>query len=103
MRLAFVRAAIAALALVALTACRNSCQDICRDLVRYAENDCGYPVPDGQLDACVDEHRRKELQEGQRDACAQASETEFQDEWTCDEAGSFLGLNGASGGTDTGA
>ncbi len=103
MRLALVRTAIAALALVALSSCRNACQDMCRDLVRYAENDCGYTVPDGQLDTCIEEHKRKELEEGERDSCSLASETEFQDEWTCDEAGSFLGLNGAGGGTDTGA
>ena len=104
MRLAAAPVGLAAVALVALTACRNSCQDICRDLARYAENDCGLTVPDGQMETCVDEHSRKALEEGERDACQTANETEFTDEWTCDEASAFLGLNGGqSGGTDTGS
>ncbi len=99
-----MRLAVAAISLLALTACRNACQDMCRDLARYAENDCGLTVPDGQMETCVQDHKRKELEEGERDACQQANETDFVDEWTCDEASAFLGLNGNNaGGTDTGS
>jgi len=98
-----MRLALAVLALVALTACRNSCQQLCRDLSDYAQDDCGLTVPDGQLQTCIDEHDRKSLEENETESCQLAAETEFEDEWSCDEAASFLGLGGAGGGgSDTG-
>ncbi len=98
-----MRLALAVIALVALTACRrNSCQQLCRDLASYAEDACGLTVPDGQLQTCIEEHGRQALEEDEKEFCQLASETEFEDEWSCEEAEAFLGLGGGGGGTDTG-
>ena len=84
-------------AIGSLVACRNPCQDLCKEMISYAE-DCGYTVPGDQLDACVADHRRRELEEGQRAICLENGEA-LRTEWSCEENARFIGLEVGSGDT----
>lgn len=77
--------ALAALTLAALGGCRNACQDICVRMADYAE-ECGFSVPDAELEACLDEQAGADDRAVCRDyGSAQA----IRDEWTCAEMGEY--------------
>lgn len=77
--------ALAALALAALGGCRNACQDLCVRMANYAE-ECGFTVPDAELDACLEEQADAEDRAVCRDF---GSPQAIRDEWTCAEMGEY--------------
>ena len=87
--------ALASMAL-GLGGCRGPCEQVCVHLATYAE-ECGFAVPDGQLDSCI---------EGQKDATAEEKDVcrEYGDpavirnEWTCDDLQAYW--DGSGGGAE---
>lgn len=74
------------LALLALTACNTPCQRLCVRLADYAE-ECGYTVPDAELEACIDEQADADDQK----ACRQSGDPQtIRTEWSCDDLEAFF-------------
>jgi len=88
--------AVVVLTLAGLTACNNACQDTCKELASYAE-ECGYTVPDEQVDKCIDDFARGNTTPEERDHCKDFVDN-VSDEWTCDEAAQYMGLESGGGG-----
>jgi hypothetical protein len=74
-------------ALVLVGGCDNACQNVCRRMAAYAE-DCGLPVSDGEIDACVE---RQSAAEGEDlKACRQYGDPEtIRQQWACEELASY--------------
>jgi hypothetical protein len=87
MRGAFGIAAVAAL--LAGTGCKNSCQDICGRMADYAAEDCGFTVPDAEIDACV-ERMGQALEPEDRKACRDFGDPDvIRSQWSCEEMANY--------------
>lgn len=85
MRVAF----IASLALL-LPGCNNACQDICLEMARFAERNCGITVPDDEVDACI-EAQAGEASKDDRQACREfGNQSSIEEEWGCEELESYF-------------
>lgn len=73
------------------TGCRNACQQLCGDIVDYAD-ECGLTVPDDQKSTCISDHKRGETTRDERAICAE-NRSSLQDEWTCDDVAQYIGAN----------
>jgi hypothetical protein len=79
--------------------CRNACQDICLDMADYA-TECGFPVSDAEIDACLDEQSKVEEKED-RKACRDFNDPQaLRLQWSCDELADYW-VGAAAQGTDT--
>ena len=73
--------------------CQNACQEVCGRMAKYAE-DCGFTVPDEDIDACIDEQADAEGE--LLKSCRQnGSAEDIRNNVTCE----FLEDYFASGGT----
>ena len=83
-------AALAAL-MAGLVACKNPCQDICVEMARFAEDECGFSVPDEQLDTCLSEQKQIDSPQ-ERAACRESGDAEtIAAEWGCEELEDYFG------------
>lgn len=80
----------------ALTGCHNACQDTCKEMARYAE-ECGYTVNDDQVKACIDDFSRSNTEKEDREHCAENIDN-IRNEWSCEEAGRYMGVTSGGGG-----
>ena len=72
-----------------LAGCHNACQDICVEMARYAEDECGYTIPDADVDACIE--AQKESTPEDRQACRQNGNAgTIETEWGCDELENYF-------------
>lgn len=82
------RIAALAIVFVALTACRNACQEICPRMARYAE-DCGFTVSTDEVRACV-QAQSGSASRDDRAICRDAgNRSTLRDEWTCDDLSDY--------------
>ena len=73
---------------VTLTACRNSCQQICPRMAAYAE-DCGFTVTSEEVGACMAAQAGAESKED-RQICREAGDrATLREEWTCDDLSDY--------------
>lgn len=85
---------------LALTACRNDCQQLCLDMADYAE-ECGHEFPKDQVKSCLDNNANKNLNDAAKDSCT--NELPYlREEWTCDDIGLYFDSEGSSDGGDGG-
>ena len=71
-----------------LSACRNSCQQICPIMAAYAE-DCGFEVSNEEVSACIAAQSGSSSRED-RAVCREAgSRGDVRDEWTCDDLSDY--------------
>ncbi len=96
---------LAALALGA-AGCNNSCQRLCADMAKFAE-DCGYDAWEKEdISQCRDDFASKNLDnpKNSRDYCSTVSSS-LEDEWECDDLAVYFdgGGSGGGGSTDTGS
>ncbi len=75
---------VLALAFSALaTSCSNACQDLCDELADYA-TECEIEVPESEVDTCVDNHQRRDLEDGKLEVCQDFNDPEtIREEWSC--------------------
>lgn len=67
-----------------LSSCNNSCQTLCVRLAKYAD-ECGYPVTQAELTACIDEQAGSESRDD-RATCREFGDVEtLRAQWTCDD------------------
>ncbi len=86
-RTAALLIAFAALA----TGCQNKCQQICVRMADYA-TECGFTVPDAELDTCLDDFAKIETSED-RKTCRDYGDSEtIRNQWTCDELEAYWGV-----------
>lgn len=71
-------------ALSLLTGCRNSCQQLCGDIADYALENCSLEFSQEEMDTCVADHARSELDRSDLDACEEAAPA-LEEEWSCDD------------------
>jgi len=72
----------------ALTACRNSCQQICPRMAAYAE-DCGFEISQEEVSACVASQSGSASRDD-RAICREAGDRgTLRDEWTCDDLADY--------------
>ncbi len=84
------RASLSSLLPLALTglvllagACKGPCERLCVNLATYAE-ECGFSVPEGELDACMD--GQKDATADEKDVCREYGDPAvIRNEWTCDD------------------
>lgn len=75
-----------AVGLLALSACKTPCQQLCVEMASYAE-ECGLTVSDDQLQTCLDEQSADQDQ----GACRRTGEPEtLRTEWSCDDVEVFF-------------
>ena len=72
-----------------MTGCRNACQQLCGDIVDYAE-ECNLSVPDDAKSTCIADHKRGETTRDERGICAE-NRSSLKDEWTCDDVEQYIG------------
>jgi hypothetical protein len=76
-------------AVVFASSCNNSCQMVCVRMSAYAE-ECGFTVPESQVDACVDAWEGSEAKES-RPLCRDFGSAEaIRKEWSCDELQAYF-------------
>jgi hypothetical protein len=74
--------------------CQNACQDICGRMAEYAR-ECGYPVSDAEVSACV-EQQGSDLDGEDRRACREFGDADvIRTQWSCEDLGDYWGT-GAS-------
>lgn len=79
------RTAVFLLALATLaTGCQNNCQQICVRMADYA-TECGFTVPDAELDTCIDDFAKIETKEDRQTCSEYGDATTLRNQWTCDE------------------
>jgi hypothetical protein len=86
---------LAVLLVLLASGCHNACQDVCHTMANYAENECGYTISDGDLDACFDRMAGKNLEDGARKACRQfGSKSDIDENFGCDELADYFDAPG---------
>jgi len=81
--------ATASLAAVLMTGCNNNCQDLCVEVKRFAESECGQEWSGEDLQECRDNHSRSNVPKETREACGEIKGS-VEDEWTCDEVDDYF-------------
>lgn len=71
-------------ALLSLSACRNSCQQICPRMAAYAE-DCGFTVPAGQVSECVAAQAGAASRDDRAVCRSEGDRGTIRDEFTCED------------------
>lgn len=83
-------APFALVAALALTGCRNPCQDLCVQMKLYAEDTCGFTVPDAELDACISDQAIVTAEE--KDICRETGDQgSIENSWDCDALAVYFG------------
>jgi hypothetical protein len=77
---------VVALALAALGGCRNACQATCKTMAEAA-TDCGFTVPEADIDACVERQSQAEREDVK--ACRANGPDNIQ--YSCDELSLYFG------------
>jgi hypothetical protein len=78
-------------------ACRGPCERLCVNLATYAE-ECGFTVPEGELDACID--GQKGASGDDKQVCREYGDPAvLRNEWTCDDLQAYW--DGGDGGETT--
>ena len=62
--------------------CHNPCQDLCKEMAAFAEDGCQKTLSDGEVRACIREHTRDQLNEGDMAVCSEFTDT-ISAEWEC--------------------
>ncbi len=75
---------VVALAASVMGGCHNACQDVCKRMKAYAEEDCGITVPDAELDACYE--RQTSLDPEDAEACREYGDpAAIENQWSCED------------------
>ncbi len=75
------------LAISALPACNNACQEICGRMANSAE-DCDLPVGDSEIDTCMEE--QAEATDEELKTCRQnGSAEDIRNAWTCEDLADY--------------
>lgn len=78
--------AIIALFVVLAAGCHNPCQQLCVRMADYAE-ECGFTVPDSEVDACIEEQAKPD----DKQVCRDFGDAEtIRDEWSCEELAAYF-------------
>lgn len=82
--------ALAVLLLAAGTACNNPCQEVCVRMATYAD-ECGFKVPDAELDSCLDENA--EVEKDDIEICKDFGDLEtIRRQWDCEDLAPYWGV-----------
>ncbi len=66
-----------------VSGCNNACQDLCDELADYA-TECEIEVPESEVDTCVKNHQRRDLEDGKLEVCEDFNDPEtLREEWSC--------------------
>lgn len=88
----------AALLLLVMPGCENSCQRICRRMAAYAR-DCGYDVSRDAVRACVDA-QAGQASAGDRATCRRYGDrADLRAQWTCDDVGAYFDTASSNAGS----
>ena len=89
---------------LASSACRNPCQQVCASMRTVAEDDCGHTISNDDFSACLQGQRGSELEDGDRAACRDfGSEDAIRDEWSCDDLSDYFTTSTTPSPSDTGS
>ena len=69
--------------------CRNSCQQLCKDMADYAQDACGLEFSSDEVQSCIDDHKRSEVDADARQACTDAAPT-LEEEWSCEDLEAYF-------------
>jgi hypothetical protein len=69
---------------VLLAGCRNSCQQLCEDMADYALESCDLQFSQDEIDSCIADHARSEIDKDAVDACSTAA-PHLEEEWDCQD------------------
>ncbi len=67
---------------ILIAGCHNPCQDLCKEMASFAEDDCQKTLSDGEIRTCIRDHTRDQLNEGDIAVCVEFTDTVSQ-EWDC--------------------
>lgn len=70
-------------ALPLMAGCKNSCQQLCVDIADYALESCNLQFSDEEMDACIADYSRSELDRSDLQSCEEAAPS-LEEEWDCD-------------------
>lgn len=74
---------------ISLSGCQNSCQSLCVRMAKFAD-ECGYNVPDEQVDACIESQKGSASSED-RSVCREFGNlATIEEEWTCDDVSIYF-------------
>lgn len=70
---------------LALTGCRNACQQMCVDLAQYAE-ECGQTPSAEEVDACIDARKTSLIGREKVDQCQEIQDPQkLREWWSCED------------------
>ena len=75
-----------------LGGCNNSCQMLCVRIAKVAEADCGIPVPDEDIAACIDRQAGAASRDDRGTCRSSNSLDDIRAEWSCEDMAYFLGV-----------
>ena len=67
---------------VLFVGCHNPCQDLCKEMASFAEDECQKTLSDGEIRTCIRDHTRDQLNDGDLAVCGEFADTISQ-EWDC--------------------
>lgn len=72
-----------------LAGCQNACQEICGRMAEYATDECGLPVSDDEIGACV-ERQSSGLEHEDLAACRDFGDAEvIRAQWSCEDLSDY--------------
>ncbi len=77
-----------------LGGCRNSCQQLCVDIADYALESCNLQFTDEEMDTCLSDFARSELERSDLESCEEAAPY-LEEEWSCDDLREYFKASGA--------
>lgn len=83
-----IRLFLVTVGLLAATACRNACQDICPRMKAYAE-DCGFEVSQDELRTCIQEQSGSNSSDDRAICRQEGSRSTLREEWTCEDLSDY--------------
>lgn len=78
----------AAIVLISLGGCANHCQNLCENMADFAESECGFTVPSGQVDDCITEF--EDSSSSEESACESNAVVTDEEGWTCEMMASYF-------------
>ena len=76
-----------------VSGCNNACQQVCVRMAAYAD-ECGFKIPDAELDACVDGNSSTSLAAEDLQTCRDFGDAEMiRKQWDCDDLEAYWAVS----------
>ncbi len=84
-------------AVTLLGGCKNSCQQVCVRMAKYAESECNLVVPSDQLSTCI-EQQDGAASKDHRETCRDFGDIDaIANEWSCAQLEVYWGAGDGGG------